>query len=98
SRIERVAAQFVARKSCAIEETDARAGTGEKDRRDRARGSCPADNHIIHCQNCRSYSRPNTIALFFEPNPRQLQSAASISAARPVFGMKSRSQSGSGDD
>jgi hypothetical protein len=27
-----------------------------------------------------------TIALFFDPNPRQLQSAASACAARPAFG------------
>ena len=29
---------------------------------------------------------PNTIALFFEPNPRQLHSAASTCAARPGWG------------
>ena len=40
---------------------------------------------------------PSTIALFFDPNPRQLQSAASGCAARPTLGMKSRSQSGSGE-
>src|SRR5438477_9886520 len=39
---------------------------------------------------------PMTMALFLEPKPRQLQSAASISAARPWFGMKSRSHAGSG--
>lgn len=42
-----------------------------------------------------AYTRPSTSALFFEPNPRQLQSAASISTGRAAFGMKSRSHSGS---
>ena len=37
-----------------------------------------------------------TSALFFDPKPRQLHSAASTSAARPWFGMKSRSHAGSG--
>src|SRR5204862_33293 len=32
------------------------------------------------------YARPITMALFFEPKPRQLQSAASTLAARPWFG------------
>src|SRR5215203_937859 len=40
--------------------------------------------------------RPTTSALFFEPKPRQLHTAASGEATRPSFGMKSRSQSGSG--
>ena len=35
------------------------------------------------------------MALFLEPNPRQLHNAASTAAARPWFGMKSRSQAGS---
>ena len=39
---------------------------------------------------------PITIALFFDPKPRQLQSAASTCAARPTLGMKSRSHAGSG--
>src|SRR5512134_267714 len=37
-----------------------------------------------------------TSALFFDPKPRQLQSAATGWASRPTLGMKSRSQSGSG--
>src|SRR5262245_8004022 len=36
------------------------------------------------------------MALFFDPNPRQLHNDASTSAGRPTFGMKSRSQAGSG--
>ena len=36
-----------------------------------------------------------TIALFLDPKPRQLHRAASISARRPWFGMKSRSHAGS---
>src|SRR6476646_9611356 len=36
------------------------------------------------------------MALFFDPKPRQLHSAASTWADRPSFGMKSRSHSGSG--
>src|SRR5687767_12675018 len=42
------------------------------------------------------YARPSTKALFFEPKPRQLHSAASMSAGRAVLGMKSMSQAGSG--
>src|SRR4029077_534280 len=42
------------------------------------------------------WTLPRTIALFLEPNPRQLHSAASTSTARPSFGMTSRSQAGSG--
>ena len=41
-------------------------------------------------------ARPRTSALFFDPKPRQLQSAATGCASRPTLGMKSRSQSGSG--
>src|SRR5687767_8486061 len=40
--------------------------------------------------------RPSTSALFFEPKPRQLHNAASMSAGRAVLGMKSMSQAGSG--
>ena len=36
-----------------------------------------------------------TRALFFEPKPRQLHSAASMACGRPWFGMKSRSHAGS---
>src|SRR5688500_19575265 len=36
------------------------------------------------------------MALFFDPNPRQLHSAAAGAAARPALGMKSRSHAGSG--
>src|SRR4030095_14894808 len=43
-----------------------------------------------------SQALPNTMALFFDPNPRQLHSAAMSSDSRPQLGMKSRSQSGSG--
>ena len=41
-------------------------------------------------------ARPRTMALFFDPKPRQLHSAASTCAGRLAFGMKSRSQAGSG--
>src|SRR5262249_53592248 len=37
---------------------------------------------------------PSTIALFLDPNPRQLHSAAPVNAWRPEFGMKSMSQAG----
>src|SRR5438132_1669570 len=40
-------------------------------------------------------TRPMTMALFLDPNPRQLQSAASTAPGRPWFGMKSRSHAGS---
>src|SRR5690349_15074127 len=46
------------------------------------------------CQ--RHLAAPSTIALFFDPKPRQLQSVAAGAALRPVFGMKSRSHAGSG--
>ncbi len=36
------------------------------------------------------------MALFFDPKPRQLHNAASTCAGRLAFGMKSRSQAGSG--
>src|SRR5437899_2261107 len=36
------------------------------------------------------------MALFFDPKPRQLQSATLTPARRATFGMKSRSQAGSG--
>ncbi len=42
------------------------------------------------------HDRPRTSALFFDPNPRQLHSAASTCADRAVFGTTSRSHSGSG--
>ena len=46
-------------------------------------------------EHAYTLARPTTSALFFDPNPRQLQSAASICVRRAAFGMKSRSQSGS---
>ena len=42
------------------------------------------------------HGRASTSALFFDPNPRQLQSAASMRVARPCRGRKSMLQSGSG--
>src|SRR5713226_1570287 len=49
-------------------------------------------DHHIHNQG----TAPITMALFFDPNPRQLQSAASACDSRPALGMKSRSHAGSG--
>src|SRR5690242_9832400 len=39
---------------------------------------------------------PSTIALFFDPKPRQLHSAAAADARRPTLAMKSMSHAGSG--
>ena len=90
--IQRVAAQLVARKRRAIDQTHAHAGARERECGD-APGR-PGANHqglgLVHL------ARPSTRALFFDPKPRQLQSATSTSAARGAFGMKSISHAGSG--
>ena len=90
ARIDRVAAQLVAWKHRAVENAHPRARASQHDPRDGARRPC-ADDHDV-----RGHARPTTMALFFDPKPRQLQSAASTPAARPSFGMTSRSQAGSG--
>ena len=103
--IDGVAAQLVTWKARAIEELDADAGARQYQRRycpGRA-GAGDCDLKIGGFARSLTTSRtrqalPMTIALFLEPNPRQLQSAASTAMARPVLGMKSRSQSGSGVD
>ena len=88
--IDRVAAQLVAREARAIEDGHARAGPCQHERRDRPRpGPPPRDDHVeqrhlaghssrdrADAQPLGQTRRPSTIALFFDPNPRQLQSAA----------------------
>ena len=91
ARVERIAAELVARKARAIDEAHVDAGTRQNECRD-APGRPGADDH--RRQLCHR-ARPSTNALFLDPNPRQLQSAASTSARRAVFGMKSMSHPGS---
>ena len=51
---------------------------------------------LLHKARDKSHcTRPSTSALFFDPNPRQLHSAASTSALRATLGMKSMSHAGS---
>ena len=89
--VERIAAEFVTRKPGAIDEAHVNTGTRQNERRDAARRPGADD----HCVPLCHHARPSTSALFLDPNPRQLQSAASTSARRAVFGMKSMSHAGS---
>src|SRR6185503_16484996 len=89
ARVERVAAQLVAGKFRSIDEPDVDAGTRQHQCRDGACGPRADD------KGRRDRTRPRTSALFLDPNPRQLQSAASTSASRALFGMKSMSHAGS---
>ena len=97
ARIDGVAAQLVAGKDRAIEQAYANPRARQQERRDRSGGTGACDEHLVthrHAppdDDAPHQARPRTIALFFDPNPRQLQSAASGSASRPVSGMKSMS-------
>ena len=71
-------------------------GRAPHDERQRASPRTRRRHRTRTMRAARSYTAPSTSAEFFEPNPRQLHSAASGRAARPSLGRKSRSQSGSG--
>src|SRR5207248_10445639 len=62
-----------------------------------SRQSATTDSRLL-TTDYRYSTLPMTMALFFDPNPRQLHKAASISAGRPRFGTKSRSHAGSGSN
>ena len=75
--VQRVAAQLLAREARAIDERDARAAPREQARGQRARRSRARNHHVIGRRHEVASAAPSTRAQFFEPNPRQLQSAAS---------------------
>ena len=81
ARIDGVAAQFGTGKGGAIDQPDTRPRAGENRRSHGAGGSCADDQDVDH-----ALTRPITMALFFDPKPRQLQSAASTRASRPWLG------------
>ena len=94
--IHGVATQLEAWKPRAVEHTYVDAGARQHDCRYRP-GRAGADDKDVAVA-LHGSALPSTIALFFEPKPRQLHRAAVMCASRPVFGMKSRSQSGSASD
>ena len=82
ARVERIAAELVARKRARGPRSDTRAPGPRQ--RPAPRSSRPVPrprNQDVHPRlgqpMARSGSRPSTSALFFDPKPRQLQSAAS---------------------
>ena len=91
--IERVATELVARKARAIDQ--AHPDTGTRQHEGRHAAGRPRAHHEDVWEHPLYLARPSTSALFLDPNPRQLQSAASISAGLAVFGMKSMSHAGS---
>ena len=93
SGIQRVAAELVARERGAIDQTHAHAGARERECGDAAGRPGADDQHVgVACARHElaatlaalaqvgHRARPSTSALFFDPNPRQLHSAASTSA------------------
>src|SRR4051812_23652048 len=89
SRVQRIATELRSRKGRPIDQADSRPGSCEHGRGNRAGWSCSDDENVEH-RHARvsrpGYPCPMTRALFFEPKPRQLQSAAPMLAGRPVFG------------
>ena len=97
SGIERVAAQLVARERGAVQQAHAQPARASSSAAIEPAGPAPAirTSSLTSVPGARrprrvrrraAHACPSTSALFFEPKPRQLQSAALGSAARPASG------------